>query len=253
MFLLYLVIFPAIPRTAFGFVPSYLYELFFCAAPNGGRFGEFVRNTASRQFLVSSDTVVCIGSEKHNERTHRRSTRTLRTNPPSFGKTQRTNPPGFGKNATNEPTRVHENATNEPAAAACLAKIRRSKPSSRAAGGLCGTRRNEAISRNPLVRTRSLPARSDDRSFLRNEANHQIWGPHHGRRPPTKRAERTHRRKRAERTHGPKDGHRGKRDEQTHRASGQNAKTGQVNRASIGGLTGLPGVVSIEATWPGIS
>jgi hypothetical protein len=31
-----------------------------------------------------------------------------------FGKTRRTNPPWFGKNATSEPTVVHENATNEP-------------------------------------------------------------------------------------------------------------------------------------------
>jgi hypothetical protein len=79
--------------------------------------------------------VVCNGSEKRNERTHRRSARTLRTNPPRITKTRRTNPPWFCKNTTNEPT----------AAAVRPTKMRRTNPNSRAARPLCGTRRNEAI------------------------------------------------------------------------------------------------------------
>jgi hypothetical protein len=70
-----------------------------------------------------------------------------------------------------------------------LRRFCETNPRSAARGG---TRQNEAISRNALVRTRSLPSGSDDGSFLRNEANHRIWEPHHARRPPTKRAEQTH-------------------------------------------------------------
>ena len=125
--------------------------------------------------------------------------KTLRTNPPGQ-RTLRTNPPGFGKNTTNEPTGAQKTRgpdpppqtraakmrrTNPTAADACAAELRRTNPSL-SRRPRCGSRQNEAISRNPLVRTRSLPAGSDDGSFLRNEANHQIGGLRRGARPTTK-------------------------------------------------------------------
>jgi hypothetical protein len=68
--------------------------------------------TVVHENATNEPTVV---RKKHNDRTHRRSTRTLRTNPPWFTKTLRTNPPWFTKTIrTNPPWFTKTLRTNPP-------------------------------------------------------------------------------------------------------------------------------------------
>ena len=84
-----------------------------CALPAGSGDESFLRNEANHQVAelrrAARPTTKCgrtnppTEMRKRDARTHRRSR-----------KTRRTNPPGLGKNTTNEPTGVCGNVTNEP-------------------------------------------------------------------------------------------------------------------------------------------
>ena len=144
MFLLYQVIFLAITTQSLRLRAILPIRAILCDPQTGGRFGEFVRNNASRQFLVRMDTVVLIGSEKHQQRRHRSKGgyrcgaqasmsagtivfRSAKENPfaerkptmACYPRNASSEPcpsePTVGhENATNEPAVGHENATNEP-------------------------------------------------------------------------------------------------------------------------------------------
>ena len=277
--------------------------------------------------------MVCISSEKHDERTHRGSrkrykrthwgsAKTLRTNPPGHTKTLRTNPPGFGKTLrTNPPgTRKREDRThrrrrerqkcpNEPNRRRDAAKIAErtqilEPPPARAdrdkTKPFLALRSSELV---PCQRDRTTGVFCETKPITklgdcimdagrRQNCAERTHRPNDGHR--RKCAERTHRGlrgvttspdaarekhdkrtqrglwKRNERTHGGS----GKDDERTHRSSGERYErshvvwktrrtnppderpkweTRRTNPASSGGLTGSPGVVSIEAKLPGIS
>ena len=210
-----------------------------------------------------------------------------------FGKTRRTNPPWFGKNTTNEPTVAaacpakmrrtnpaaararSENAPNEPMPEPPPARRNATKRSHFSQSARQNSCLASGIGRRMFFAKRSQsPILGDHvtdpgrRQNAPNEPDGPTMG--HGR----KCAERTHRglrthnervptsggknatnepiEVRASSTNEPKAGS-GKRDERTHQTIGASAKTGQPNRAPIGGLTGSPGVVSIEATLAGMS
>jgi hypothetical protein len=123
---------------------------------------------------------MCITSEKHDERTHRGSRKRYDRTHHGSAKTRRMNVPWPQRARRKCAKRTQPPQTRAPRKCA-----ERTQCSSRRPRG--GTRQNEAISRNPLVRTHALPVGSDDGSFLRNEAITDSWGPRHRPRPPTKR------------------------------------------------------------------
>jgi hypothetical protein len=283
-----------LPRKAILFVTSYLYGLFFCAPTSGGRFGEFVRSAASRQLLMRKDTVMCITSEKHDERTHRGSRkRYVRTHHGS-AKARRTNPPWPQRARRKCAERTQPPQTRARRKCAERTQMLEPPPARRNAtkrSHFSQSARQNSCLASGIGRRKFFAKRSQSpilgdhvtdpgrRQNAPNEPNGPTMG--HGR----KCAERTHRglRKRNERvrmsggknttneptevrassTNEPEAGS-GKRDERTHRCSGRHderthqtigasEKTGQPNRAPIGGLTGSPGVVSIETTLAGMS
>ena len=149
------------------------------------------------RFLSRMDTVVCISSEKHNERTHRASARTLRTNPQWFRKsTQRTNPPCFGKNTTNKPPpprrvrrkcaqRTQPPQTHERRKCAERTQTIEPPPARRNA-----TKRSHF---SQIARRNSLLASGiGRRKFFAKRSQLPIGGLRRGRRRRTNRAERTH-------------------------------------------------------------
>jgi hypothetical protein len=170
--------------------------------------------------------------------------KTRRTNPPWITKTLRTNPPWFGKNTTNEPTAAAAfpakmRRTNPTAANARAAKMRRTNPNARAAARAVErdkTKPFRAIRSSELMpcqwdRTTEVFAKRSQPPILGDH----VTGPGRRQNAPNE-------------PNGPTILHGRNCAERTHQTIGASAKTGQPNRAPIGGLTGSPGVVSIEAT-----